>query len=180
MIMKDCDFIWVVSGLGGGTGSLGSLQVISILSRLGKPHGLICTLPCLDEGTTEKVNALISMKAIQDAHEKSDSFRSILIIDNNILKEKIIGQFSYEKFWSAANDIICGGIINMYEYSKKESITSFDSEDYLRIIMEKGCIIFSKEEFEFKSTDTETVLASKVKDMWNDNIFLCCWCCFNY
>ena len=174
MVMRDVGYIWVVAGLGGGTGSLGLVQLIQVLMEMGKIHGIICTLPCEDEGTQEKINAFIALHQIYEAHRKSNNFRGMVLLDNEELKKYVLskGNYSYESFWGEANGYIYQKFNSLYEYSSKAGITSFDAEDYNRMFMEKGTMIFVENEFDFNDSVSDTVLASKVKEMWENPIFL--------
>ncbi|MDA6131179.1 hypothetical protein OSK38_27920, partial [Escherichia coli] len=57
---EDSDFIWIVAGLGGGTGTGSIIQAAELLYRNGfqKKFGLILTLPRKTEGKTVLSNAL--------------------------------------------------------------------------------------------------------------------------
>ncbi len=173
LTMDRSDLIWVVAGLGGGTGSLGIVQLITLLAAMGKKHGAIITLPTADEGTVEKVNALIAAKQLYDLQNMSKNFRSMIIIDNDKLKQQIFssGNLSYEKFYDEANSVIYKDFINLYNYSKMSSITAFDTEDYKGMFYEKGCLIFSEANIEF--SENETALASAVTEMWRSTVFEC-------
>jgi cell division GTPase FtsZ len=76
------DTIWLIAGLGGGTGSLGIIQMSMLLSKIGRKHSMIITTPAHDEGTTEKANALVSGMQIYNLIGKSKNLRSLIIMDN--------------------------------------------------------------------------------------------------
>lgn len=173
LIFKNCDYIWVVAGLGGGTGSLGCVQIISILNEMGIFHGVICTLPMEEEGTQEKVNAVLASSQLYKAQNQAYYFRGLIFIDNNELKRLSFmdGNLPYEQLWQQANNKIFGGIKKLIEYSQKSSITSFDPEDYRKILLEKGTILMSDADIEIE-TNNDIFLISKIQELWQTKLYI--------
>lgn len=170
--MGDCDRVWLVAGLGGGTGSLGLIQMSVLLSRMGVKHSVIVTLPMDDEGTTEKVNCMVALKQLYELHCRSKNFQSYLIIDNNILKRQILdaGQYSYERFWDEANSLIYRQFKNFYDLSKLGGTTAFDTEDYKGMFGEKGGLVFAESMIDFQEGDV--ALANAVIRSWRETVFV--------
>jgi cell division GTPase FtsZ len=81
LAMRDRDLVFVAAGLGGGTGSLGLLQILEILGEKGLNHSVIATFPMSSEGTNEKLNAVLAARQLHKALKESPSFRSIIFID---------------------------------------------------------------------------------------------------
>ncbi len=163
MIMREVDLIWVLVGLGGGSGSLGALQLIQQIARQGKKVGLIATLPTEEEGTHEKVNALMAVNQIIELHNISNNFKGVLFIDNDKLKQRVLnlGQFSYEDFWVKANEVIYEDFFSLSEFITKSAIKNIDQEDFKNVLLEKGCFLITESQFEFDGS--ETVLARQEK-----------------
>lgn len=172
MTMDQCDMIWLIAGLGGGTGSLGIIQMVQLLSKMGKKHSAIVTLPTQDEGTIEKANALIAAKQLYDIQIKSNNFRSLILVDNDKLKQQILdaGNFSYERFWDEANSLIYKKFKAFYDLSRLSGTTAFDVMDYKGMFDEKGCLVFAEEMIPFN--DNENALASAVIRSWRNTVFL--------
>ena len=78
------DYMWLVVGLGGGTGTGSVIQAIGSLMKNGfkNKFGLILTLPRLEEGRTVINNALQRLKII---HGAMDNLGPIMLIDNQKL-----------------------------------------------------------------------------------------------
>ncbi len=170
--MGDVDRIWLVAGLGGGSGSLGLIQTSILLSKMGKRHSVIVTLPTDDEGTVEKVNSIIALKQLYDLHGHSKNFQSYLIVDNNELKKRILdsGQFTYERFWDEANSLIYRQFKMFYDLSRLSGTTAFDTEDYKSMFDEKGGLVFAESFVDISSGDN--ALAAAVMQSWRDTVFV--------
>ncbi|MFW6016074.1 MAG: hypothetical protein ACOCRK_06520 [bacterium] len=169
----ETDYIWLTVGLGGGSGTLGVVQLSRILSILNKKHGIICTIPARDEGTNEVVNAMTGIYMIEQARKQFNQLRSIIMIDNEKLKNYVLDNYnvSYENFWNKANEYIYNSFFDLYEYSQKSSITSFDTTDYIKLFDKRGYMLFGKGKIEEIENKSETALVSEVKNLWKDGIF---------
>ena len=86
------DFVWIVAGLGGGTGTGSIIEAIRLLmtNNFNKRFGLILTLPRLIEGKTILANALQRLNEINAAMK---GLGSIIIVDN----QKLFNHFSKTK-----------------------------------------------------------------------------------
>lgn len=171
--MGEVGYIWLCVGLGGGTGTLGVTQLVRILAGLGKKHGIICTLPTPEEGTNELVNAVAGVDMIERAREKFQNLRAVIMIDNHKLKNYILENHSvsYENTWEKANEYIYNSFYDLYAYSQKASIASFDTTDYMRLFDLRGYMSFGKGKILDLDEKSETALAGEVKKLWQNGIF---------
>lgn len=170
--MNNTSFIYVIVGLGGGTGSLGALRVCELLAQMEKDFGMICLLPTADASTNEKINASVAFRAIQNAHIQSKHFCSTMFVSNEKLIKQVLeaGKYSWEKYWQKANEMIFTSIDTMCEFTKRSTFTSFDPEEYRNVIKQKGAMIYAEGEFEL--SDNNSILTSKVLKMWMESPFL--------
>lgn len=91
MVMRDVDLIWVLVGLGGGSGSLGAGQLVQQIVRTGKNVGVVATLPIQDmEGTHEKANALLAIDSFMKLQAQLSRFKGVLFVDNQRLKKRVL------------------------------------------------------------------------------------------
>jgi cell division GTPase FtsZ len=173
-LFKSCEYLWVTVGMGGGTGTLGAIQMIEILTELGMPHGIIATVPLEHEGTIEKANCLVGLTQIYQASRQSNFFKGIILIDNKQLKNAIMNHgngFSYESLWEMANNEIYAKFNAMYSFTEQAGQTCLDIEDYKRIFKEKGCMLFAEAEVD-PAGNSEYSLALSVMEMWNNSFFI--------
>ena len=172
-LFKNCEYIWIVAGLGGGTGTLGAITMIEILTEMQITHGIIGTVPLKHEGTVEKANCLIGLNQVYKASRKSFFFKGIILIDNKKLKDHIMdsGSFSYESLWDLANGEIYSQFKSIYEFTGQSGQTCLDLEDYKRIFKESGCMLFAEAEID-PSGKSEKSLALAVMEMWQNTFFL--------
>lgn len=161
------EFIFVCSGLGGGTGTLGGVRVAELAATLGIPVGMIVTLPRTNEGTDEKINCL---KGLQEVANKK-TLKSIVVVDNQRVASRL-RDVKNSDFWYNANREIVDLFDSFNRYSAEAADTAFDAEDYKNVLMTPGflCIGDSYIETEKIRGSAEAELASALKDI--DNGFL--------
>lgn len=140
------EFIFVVAGLGGGTGTLGGVLVAEIASALGIPVGMIVTLPRTNEGTDEKVNCLRGLEKI--ANYKG--IQSIVVVDNQRVTERL-NQKTSTDFWRTANREIVDLFDRFNQLSSMATETAFDAEDYKKCLMTPGFLILGSSELDLES-----------------------------
>jgi cell division GTPase FtsZ len=172
--LRECQFVWVIAGLGGGTGSAGHLIVSNLLDYLNIPHGLFITLPDeTQEGIDEITNAYIALGKVEEARTKFDSLSSVIIIENKKLRQKVLNQeqVSFENSWNEANKYIFNKFYQLYEYSQKESSYSFDGQDYLRILSKSGYMIFGDQLVENIEEGSKNILINEFEATWENSIF---------
>ena len=92
------------------------------------------------------------------ANEKVDLFRPMIFMDNQKLKNSLVGgKLSYEESLIQINTIFCTNFPTIYEFSTRPAITSFDLQEYNQIFHEKGCVRFAADDFDYNPHDSDTV-----------------------
>jgi cell division GTPase FtsZ len=156
------DAILITAGLGGGTGSNVAL-LGNMLKRFNLPIVALVTIPTNDESALSKVNALRAINRIV-----GENFDSCIIVDNN----KILNQFpdsSLSAFYPQANEYVVKTFSNFNslttEFSAK-SLISFDNEDFRKVLLSKGILIFGETELSAGQINTLDDILPRLKEIW--------------
>ncbi|MER7521376.1 hypothetical protein, partial [Streptomyces sp. NPDC126499] len=149
--LSDRDFIWVVAGLGGGTGTGAIIEAVITLAESGYAEklGLILTLPRHNEGGNVLGNAF---KRIQEIGKIKDAIGSIIIVDNqklytDFLKKEENKAKTMDDFLTYCNRYVAdtlhelNTITNAYENMTMEY---FDSSEFENTIKQSGYLTLSK------------------------------------
>ncbi|MEO7427168.1 MAG: hypothetical protein ABI036_18415 [Fibrobacteria bacterium] len=160
--ISGADAILICAGLGGGTGSNVAL-LGNALKRFNLPIVALVTIPTNDESALSKVNALRAINRIV-----GENFDSCIIVDNN----KILSQFpdsSLSAFYPQANDYVVKTFSNFNslttEFSAK-SLISFDNEDFRKVLLSKGILIFGETELSADQINTLDDILPRLKEIW--------------
>ncbi|TXR68289.1 plasmid replication protein [Bacillus sp. AR18-7] len=147
---EDRDFLWIVVGLGGGTGTGAILEALKLLytSKFKGRFGLICTLPRENEGSTVLENALIRLQKIYLAMTQLE----ISMIP--VINQKLYGTYlknnpsaTIEEYLKFSNTFIANTLHDMNVLSssyKPYGEFHFDSSEWLKLIKTPGVINFAK------------------------------------
>lgn len=145
----DRDFVFVVCGLGGGTGTGSVIQAIRMLHANGfaKRSGLILTLPRDQEGFQVLDNAIQRLQIIAKAIR---GLGSILIVDNqklftDYLKENSNGSIS--SFLDHSNRYIAQTLHDLNVVTANYNPISgyhFDGSELLKMFQSSGVLTFGK------------------------------------
>lgn len=157
------DAILIAAGLGGGTGSNIAL-LGNILKRFNLPIVTLVTIPTNDESALSKVNALRAVNRIV-----GENFDSCIMVDNN----KILQQFpdsSLSAFYPQANEYVVKTFTNFNslntEFSAK-SLISFDNEDFRKVLLSKGILIFGETELAANQINTLDDILPRLREIWS-------------
>ena len=143
------DFIWVVAGLGGGTGTGSVIEAIRLLMENGfdDKFGLILTLPRKSEGKTVLNNALHRLRMI---HGAMSGLGSIILVDN----EKLFDYFSesnpeatVSEYLNFSNTFVADTLheLNVVTASfKPVGEYHFDSSEFENLIKSPGILHFAR------------------------------------
>ena len=160
--VSGADAILITAGLGGGTGSNIAL-LGNMLKRFNLPIVALVTIPTNDESALSKVNALRAINRIV-----GENFDSCIIVDNH----KILQQFpdsSLAAFYPQANDYVVKTFTNFNslttEFSAK-SLISFDNEDFRKVLLSKGILIFGETELAASQINTLDDILPRLKEIW--------------
>lgn len=174
LAFEGVEYVFVTVGLGGGTGTLGSIQISRILSKMGMKHGFIATLPTVAEGTYEQINAVTGLYMLEEARKKfTKNLRTIILVDNEKLKNYILASqnVSYEKTWDEANNYIYRSFMDLYELSQTAGESNFDTTDYKKLFDLPGYMAFGRGVIDQLDQKSDNVLAKEVKNFWSNSIF---------
>ncbi len=129
--LQDVNLLFLVAGLGGGTGS-GAIPVVAGVAReLG-----ILTIACVTiPFNIETARREKAREAIKSLTESCDS---TIVIDNSKLSE-IAGDLSLEDALAVANALVGAFVRNITETITQPSLVNLDIAD-LRAVMERGGI----------------------------------------
>src|SRR4051812_21430037 len=160
--VSGADAILLTAGLGGGTGS--NIPLLgNMLKRFNLPILTLVTIPTNDESALSKVNALRAVNRIV-----GENFDSCIIVDNN----KILNQFpdsSLSAFYPQANDYVVKPFSNFNpptpEFPAK-SLISFDNEDFRKVLLSKGILIFGETERAATQINPLDDILPRLKEIW--------------
>jgi cell division GTPase FtsZ len=171
------DFVWIVAGLGGGTGTGSVIEAIRVLMTNGfnKRFGLILTLPRLNEGQTVLNNALQRLQMINKA---MSGLGSIILVDN----QKLYDYFSENKSDSSvaeylqfSNQFVAETLheLNVVTSSfKPVGENHFDSSEFENLIKTPGILHFAR--FTSKSNEIDSAQSlshiGKLKDQIDSGV----------
>ena len=160
--ISGADAILITAGLGGGTGSNVAL-LGNMMKRFNLPIVALVTIPTNDESALSKVNALRAINRIV-----GENFDSCIIVDNN----KILNQFpdsSLSAFYPQANDYVVKTFSNFNSLSTEfsaKSLISFDNEDFRKVLLSKGILIFGETELAATQINTLDDILPRLKEIW--------------
>lgn len=161
---QDSDFIWIVAGLGGGTGTGSIIQAAELLYRNGfqKKFGLILTLPRKTEGRTVLSNALERLQTITKL--MSSALGSVIVVDNQKLYDyytEFQPNASVSDYLKFSNQYVAETLheLNIVTASfKPYGEYHFDSSEFENLIKTPGILHLSKFSVPANSVDTEQSL----------------------
>jgi cell division GTPase FtsZ len=148
-MFRDREFIWIVCGLGGGTGTGAILKAIQLLYSSGfqEKIGLILTLPRDKEGITVISNAL---NRIQKIYKAMENLGSIILVDNQKLYNQFISEHPEKKiedYIQFSNRFIANTLhgINVVTSSfEPYGETHFDASELYNMVKTPGILSLSK------------------------------------
>ncbi|MCM3716062.1 plasmid replication protein [Alkalihalobacillus oceani] len=161
---KDSEFVWVVAGLGGGTGTGSIIQAAQTLYNNGfdNKFGLILTLPRLTEGKVVLDNALEQLQTISRLMDSA--FGSIILVDNN----KLYGDYttlepnaSVSDYLNFSNEYVADTLheLNIITASfKPYGEFHFDSSEFENLIKTPRILHLAKFSLPANSVDTDQSL----------------------
>lgn len=150
--------VLAVSG-GGGTGSGGAQNMISIMAQMGRPVVVIYVLPLGSEDTLAKHNSIQTLAQLSKM-AKDDVISSLIVVDNNKI-EMLYPGLSISKFWSVANEAIVEPLhlLNMLS-ATPSAYTSMDSMDFVSVLLGGDCSLYGM--IEVKDYMEEESIASAI------------------
>lgn len=174
---SNTDFVWIVVGLGGGTGTGSVIEAIRTMMENGfkKRFGLIMTLPRSSEGQTVLNNALQRLQKINGAMA---ALGSIILVDN----QKLYSHFSknqptatVSEYLSYSNNFIAETLheLNVVTSSfNPVGENHFDVSEFENLIKTPGVLHFAR--FTSKASELDSAQsishAGRLKDQINEGV----------
>ena len=146
---QNTDFVWIVAGLGGGTGTGSVIEAIRLVMKSGfnKRFGLILTLPRDKEGQTVLNNALQRLQMINKAMK---GLGSIILVDNQKLYDHFStnnANASISEYLQFSNRFVAETLheLNLVTSSfKPVGENHFDSSEFKNLIKTPGVLHFAR------------------------------------
>ncbi|HLP42460.1 MAG TPA: hypothetical protein VK465_13210 [Fibrobacteria bacterium] len=157
------DAILLTAGLGGGTGS-NIAQLGNLLKKTGLPIVVLATIPANNESALVKLNALRAVNKIV-----AEGFDSCILIDN----AKILSHLpdsSLAGFYPEANDFVVHTFSNLNSLITEfacRCLISFDNEDFRKVLLSKGFLIFGETEFDAGQISTLDEILPRLREVWH-------------
>ncbi len=131
-LLSDADIVFVMAGLGGGTGTGGAPVVASIAKELGAIVISVATLPFRFEGNVRKKIALQGLQRLKEV------CNTVVLIDNNKLID-FYPQYELRTAFSLVDDVINNMMLSITESIVKPSLINIDYADF-KTLVEKGSL----------------------------------------
>lgn len=145
---KHVDFVWLVVGLGGGTGTGSVIQAIGTLMKNGfnRKFGLILTLPRKEEGGTILNNAL---KRLQQIYSAMNNLGPIILVDNQKLYNEFIEDQNAkaEDYVKFANKYVAEALHELNAITASYlpyGDVHFDSSEFVKMLRTPGLFHFAR------------------------------------
>ena len=131
-ILEGTDMVFVVAGMGGGTGT-GAAPVIA---KLAKDMGILTV------GVVTKPFAFEREKRMEQAEKGIAALKqnvdSIIVIPNERLKHIAEGRITMESAFRAADDVLCRGVLSITELITTQSYMNLDFSDVQTVMTDSG------------------------------------------
>lgn len=164
-LARGADVLLIAAGMGGGTGSnLGDL--VNLLAPSGLPVACLVTIPTESESGITKVNAIYGLNNIIRS-----KLANLIIIDNNKIL-KIFPDATIADFYRRANQLVVRTLAEFNSTNDEMSsvsIRSFDSEDFRKVFLSGGVVVFGASSIKVDGNITEDAIFSRIKQIWDSS-----------
>lgn len=174
---ENVDFVWLVVGLGGGTGTGAVIQAIGTLMKNGfaKRFGLILTRPRLAEGKTVISNSLERLMQINKAME---GLGPILLVDNQKLFKEYSEKYpdsTVEKYLKYSNKFVAEALHDLNTVTASYIPIGehhFDSSEWERVLKTPGLLHLARFSTKAAAIDVSQTLshAGLLKDQIDSGV----------
>ena len=164
-LARGADLLLLTGGMGGGTGS-NLADLVSLLTPTGLPMSCLVTIPTESESGITKVNAVYGLNNL--ARSKSSN---LIIIDNSKIL-KIFPDATIADFYRRANQLVARTLAEFNSTNdemKSISIRSFDSEDFRKVFLSGGVVVFGATSIKVEDHITEDTIFGRLKQLWDSS-----------
>lgn len=130
--IKDCDMVFITSGMGGGTGTGAAPVIAKIAKKLGILTVAVVTTPFSFEGKRRKDQANEGIKQLEK------NVDAIIIIPNDNLKKVAEEKITFSNAFALADDVLMQTVKNMVELIQKNAYINCDFADIKSILKDSG------------------------------------------
>lgn len=131
-VIKDCDMLFIASGMGGGTGTGAAPVVAEIARKLGILTVAVVTTPFSFEGRKRMDNALCGIAKLRE------NVDSLITIPNDNLKYVSNTRVTLSNAFTLADDILVQTVRNLVEIIQSTAYINCDFADICSIIKNSG------------------------------------------
>ena len=130
--IKDCDMLFIVSGMGGGTGTGAAPVVAKLAKELGILTVGVVTKPFYFEGRHRMRQAEIGIDLL------SQYVDSIIEIPNDNLKYISDSKLTFNNAMAIADDVLAQTVKNIVEVIQRTAVVNCDFADIRSVIQDSG------------------------------------------
>lgn len=130
--IEGCDMLFIVAGMGGGTGTGAAPVIAEIARNLGILSVAVVTKPFYFEGK-RRIN-----QAESGIAKLAQSVDSIIVIPNDNLKHMTTEKLTFENAMSIADDVLLQTVKNIVEVIQTTAVVNCDFADIHSVISNAG------------------------------------------
>ena len=130
--VKDCDMLFVVAGMGGGTGTGAAPIVAQIAQKLGILTVGVVTKPFYFEGRRRMQQAEAGIQRLSEAVD------TIIVIPNDNLKHVSAQKITFDNALAIADGVLMQTVENIVEVIQKTAVVNCDFADICSVIRNSG------------------------------------------
>ena len=151
--LENTDMLFIIAGLGGGTGTGAAPFIASIAKELSIITVGVVTMPFNDEGNNRKLNAIEGLEKLKE------SVDTLMIMPNQKIME-IYPNLSAEQAFRRADNVFVDAVNAVCETIDRTGFINVDFADIKEIIKDKGYAIMCNGRGEGKEKAKEAAVRS--------------------
>lgn len=130
--IRDCDMLFVVAGMGGGTGTGAAPIVADIAHQLGMLTVAVVTKPFCFEGRRRMQQAEVGIEQLSKAVD------AMIVIPNDNLKFVADRKITFDNALAIADGVLMQTVTNIVEVIQKTAVVNCDFADIRTVIHNSG------------------------------------------
>jgi len=127
-LCKNCDLIFLVAGLGGGTGTGAAPLIAAAAKKAGALVLAVVTLPFDCEGTRRREQAAAGMKELQKTAD------GVICLPNQMVFKLINGKTTLVETFKTTNDYVAQGVRAIWKLVSETGLINVDFADLCALI----------------------------------------------